>query len=439
MRGKEREPGWSLAHPEGKLHAHGPHAATAERVLMPQPYNAPGILFPRLMNTLVSGVDRALGRTRAEAYPLCIHLEVNDFCNLKCPYCPRENPAIPKNTGNLPMEIIERLRPWMRFANFVGLAGNGEPFLHPQIMQIFRAVAECGATPSALTNGTRLRQEFIEELPTLGPSILMVSVDGGVKETFERWRRGADFDQVRESLFALRRERERRKTPFPIVNFITCLMKENLGETEQIVDLAARAGAAVVVFQTLFPYVRDYDWLRIKDLREADEAVERARRRAAPLGIRVEYHPMSYDLEFREGASGENRVGTLERLEALREAGVNPNEAQGEDFRVVSRARNEPDNGAGPYYTCSHLWTQMHVTLTGDVRFCCFWTGRVAGNILAEPPGAIWNSPRWRRVREALTRGEKPECCQGCHMLQRHNAPDLWRSTYSHLRDLTGR
>jgi MoaA/NifB/PqqE/SkfB family radical SAM enzyme len=140
------------------------------------------------------------------------------------------------------MEIIERLRPWMRFANFVGLAGNGEPFLHPQIMQIFRAVAECGATPSALTNGTRLRQEFIEELPTLGPSILMVSVDGGVKELSSAGAAGRISTRCARAFSPCGANANAAKTPFPIVNFITCLMKENLGETEQIVDLAARAG-----------------------------------------------------------------------------------------------------------------------------------------------------------------------------------------------------
>lgn len=430
--------------------------------------------YRRIWNTLVSGIDKTLGRTRVAARPLRIHIEVNDYCNLKCPYCPRENPLIPKDTGNIPLEAIERLEPWIRRANYVGLAGNGEPFMHPKIMEILRIVTRAGAVPSVITNGTRFRPAYIEELPTLGPLLLMISVDGGTKATFERWRRGADFDKVRESLRALKVRREQLGTPYPVVNFIVCLMQENIGETEQIVDVAAEAGAAVIVFQTMYPYVKELEYLRVLDLSRVDEAVEKARRRAAAHGIRIDYTPMSFDIDYREGTTSDPSVGTVGNLEkrhfeetrraeeAKRQKpeaeGKTPGEAcessgmcavpgrpgdAGGDASIVaperrpSRMETPPARSAnGAVYHCENIWHQMHVTLKGDVRPCCFWTDGVVGNIADAPLESLWNGPEWDRIRGAIHSGLKPISCKGCHWLVRHDKKKIWRDTWTEIRNL---
>jgi len=434
----------------------------------------------RIWNTLLSGLDKSRGRSRVAARPLRIHIEVNDYCNLKCPYCPRENPLIPKDTGNLPLEMVERLEPWMRRANYVGLAGNGEPFMHPRIMDILRIVTGAGAVPSVLTNGTRFKPAYVEELPTLGPMLLMISIDGGTKETFEKWRKGADFDKVREALRALKASRERHNVPYPLVNFIVCLMKENIHETEEIIDVAAEAGAAVVVFQTMYPYVKELDYLRVLDLKRVEEAVNKARARAARLGIRVDYTPMSFDIEYREGTSNDPTVGSIRRIEeqhqeALKKAaeegsepvaneearrtgndedndgapavctvpgrpegaaddGGNGNGSGGRADPTAWRRRGEKSNGVT--YHCENIWHQMHVALTGDVRACCFWTEGTMGNIGRDRLEDLWNGPEWDAVRGAIHEGRKPPPCKGCHWLVRHDKRKIWHDTFKEIRDL---
>ncbi len=400
--------------------------------------------YRRLWNTFVSGIDKTLGRSRVAARPLRIHIEVNDFCNLKCPYCPRENPHIPKNTGNIPVETVRKLEPWMRYANYVGLAGNGEPFLHPQILEILRIVTGAGAVPSVITNGTRFRPAMIEELPTLGPMLLQISVDGGTKETFEKWRRGADFDQVRSSLIALKESRERHRSPYPVINFIVCLMKENVDETELIVDLAAETGTSVIVFQTMFPYVKELEYLRVKDLKVIDEAVEKARRRAAGRGIRIDYVPMSFDLDYREGVSTDPTVGSIRRLEeqyleTLSREPATDDAADSPKVCPSSPAPPEPiaaPNGRRAVYHCENIWHQMHVTLQGDVKHCCFWTEGIVGNINHDRLEDLWNGPAWDAVRGAIHSGHKPPPCQGCHWLVRRDRKKIWRDTVKELRDL---
>ena len=422
--------------------------------------------FPRLFNTLISGLDKILARRRLRGLPLRIHIEVNDYCNLRCPYCPRENPAIPKNTGNIPVETIEKLKPWLRRANYVGLAGNGEPFLHPQILDILSIITEAGAVPSVITNGTRIRGDLPEKLARMGPMLLYISMDGGRKETFERWRRGADFDEVMANLRALKEAKSRAGSPYPVVNFNVCLMKENIEETELIVERAAEIGAAQVMFQTMFPYVKSLEELRIEDLGKADAAIEKARRKAAPLGIKIEYLPMSYDLDYRDGTAAENKIGSIEDLERGYRAGTKRTaenkaikEAEkglaGEEERRTERdlerkmeieRENEkrmdaaPESASAPGdrtpYYCRNVWQQLHVTLKGEVRFCCFWTGPAVGNILEAPLETLWNGPAWDHLRGSLSKGIKPIPCQGCHLLEHYSRRKILRETWAEWLDL---
>src|SRR5690606_27904426 len=126
--------------------------------------------YRRMWNTVLSTGDKLLGNERVWARPLRIHLEVNDFCNLKCPHCPRENPMIPKNTGHIPVEAVRNLEPWFRRATYVGLAGNGEPFLHPDIIEILGIVTAAGATPSVISNATLWKKlNMIDQTAGLGP------------------------------------------------------------------------------------------------------------------------------------------------------------------------------------------------------------------------------------------------------------------------------
>jgi MoaA/NifB/PqqE/SkfB family radical SAM enzyme len=376
--------------------------------------------YSRLWNTLLSTVDKIAGNSRVMAKPLRIHLEVNDFCNLRCPHCPRENPDIPKNTGHIPVEAVRRLAPWFRQANYVGLAGNGEPFLHPDIFEILQIVTAEGATPSVISNATLWKKrDLIEPLASLRrPMLLMVSVDGGTKATFEKWRRNAIFEEVRENLQLLRAAKERNGTPFPVINFISCLMKDTIGEVEQIVDLAAEAGAGVIVFQNMFPYNKLMEEARVRDMDECREAIGRARRRAAPHGIRIDWLPMSVDVDERGTTGGSYGAVTSQEVE-------------------TARASTAPaTNGQPPHYHCDNIMHQIHVTVKGEIKFCCFWTEGPVGDLTKDDFGDLWNGPEWRQLRADLAAGRKPKPCQNCHNLVLHNTRRILAGGMQELRDL---
>ncbi|MCX7767017.1 MAG: radical SAM protein, partial [Candidatus Sumerlaeia bacterium] len=310
---------------------------------------------PRTLNIGKSFIDKVFRRGRLLARPLRIHLEVNDICNLRCRMCARQSDAFPKNRGEMSMKVVERLQPWFRYASYVGLAGNGEPFLHSQIVNILRLINSAGAIPSVVTNATLLNDSLIDALLDLKMLILVVSIDGASQESFEFIRQGASFHSVIENLELLNRRKQQLGKTFPVVNFIVCVMRQNLGELSKLVELAHRMGASLVILQNLLPY---NDWAResiVRDKKLLDQAVLTAQQIGAKLNVKVEYVPLGVPL--------------------------------------VQRSPEVPDFRSG--YYCDFLWQQLHVEVDGTVRFCCFWTQGSNGNLLSTSPDDLWNSDRF--------------------------------------------
>lgn len=375
----------------------------------------------RLWNTLLNAADKLAARERVLARPMAIHIEVSDFCNLKCPHCPREDPGSLKNSGHIPLEAIERLRPWLRRASWVGLTGNGEPFLHPEIMRIIDTVLECGAAPSLISNATLWKRlGVVEKLAGKGPMLLNVSVDGGTKKTFEKWRLNANFDEVRDNLRSLREAKQAIGSPFPLLTFVTCLMRENIDEVEQIVDIGAEAGAASILFQNMLPYNDRLKDEMVTDYQRSADAIAKARHRAAQHGIRVDWLPFTFDVDVRGTVGGSHGEFTAEAAEAGH-ASVHAN-----------------GNGRKSYH-CDYVWNRMHVTVTGDIKFCCFWKDGATGNVLRDDPGAIWNGPEWVKLRRDIADGIKPRSCENCHNLVERDAKGMMRASWKEVKDLARR
>ena len=351
----------------------------------------------RSINVSTSLVDKIVRRSRVGARPLRIHLEVNDVCNLDCLMCARRSNRFPKNRGEMPTQVVTRLKPWFKFSEYVGLAGNGEPFLHRRIMDILQSIVDIGSVPSVVTNATLLDEQRIDVLLSLGPVILVCSIDGARKETYEFIRKGAHFEHVIDNLKLLKSKKEERCAVYPIVNFIVCVMKQNVDELSELVGLAHDVGAPLVLAQNILPY---NDWARenmITDQRAVELSVARAQETAQKLGIGFQYIPMGTPLD---------------------------------------KATTENLTQSGKGFYCDFLWQQLHVEVDGNVRYCCFWTEGDTGNLMEKSPAEIWNSKGFVEVREKLRRGIVPADCRECHMRVRHDPKKIAASSFHQLKHI---
>ena len=90
------------------------------------------------------------------------------------------------------------------------------------------------------TNGLLLTEDMSERLIRAGLDHLTISIDGATKETYKATR-GAKLETLLENLRGLQRAKERLGSRYPRIMFKSVLMKQNLHELPELVDLADMA------------------------------------------------------------------------------------------------------------------------------------------------------------------------------------------------------
>lgn len=137
---------------------------------------------------------------------------------------------------------------------FVGL---GEPLLHPNFLEMVRMVRERGLGVNFATNGTLLDEGYAKELVNLQVTKVSVSMDGATKETYERIRRSASFDEVVENVKRLVEARRSLKSKHPLIRLDMVGMKQNFLELPLLVELASELGADGVNLINLMPLSKE--------------------------------------------------------------------------------------------------------------------------------------------------------------------------------------
>lgn len=155
-------------------------------------------------------------RTRVHGLPVEYIVETTAKCNLYCPMCPREIYRQPKE--DMTDEVFERLvAEAAPAAEHMMLIGLGEPLLDPKIFDRIEYCARHGIATLLSTNGTLLDEEAAARLLASPLDHITLSFDGATRETFEYYRKGARFEQVRDNFVRFCRMKHERRAPVQIV------------------------------------------------------------------------------------------------------------------------------------------------------------------------------------------------------------------------------
>ena len=128
-------------------------------------------------------VQRFKKRLRqGQVFPPFLYVSIINSCNLRCTGCWVDVAAPQKRIS---------LEDWNRLVNnakahgnhFFGILG-GEPFLHPELMQMLAAHPDCYF--QIFTNGQPITDEVAKELRRLGNATVLISVEGGEIESDRR-------------------------------------------------------------------------------------------------------------------------------------------------------------------------------------------------------------------------------------------------------------
>lgn len=167
-----------------------------------------------------------------------LQIEPTMLCNLRCVMCPwhemRSKDAI------MAWETFLRIIPSLKRTKEVDLTGGGEPLLHPRLVEMVGLAKEQGCRVGFSTNATLLKEEAARDLIENGLDWIAYSIEGVTAETYEGIRRGASWREVlanMETFSAMRMEMGGR-APFTMVFFV--MMKENVHEVPELVELCLR-------------------------------------------------------------------------------------------------------------------------------------------------------------------------------------------------------
>src|SRR6059036_2778935 len=120
---------------------------------------------------------------RGEYFPPVLYLSIINSCNLRCQGCwvdVEEKDAIDLDTLNRTVTDAKR-----HGNAFFGILG-GEPFMHPQLLELLAAHPDCYF--QLFTNGQFITEKVAAELRRLGNATPLISIEG--REIVSDERRG---------------------------------------------------------------------------------------------------------------------------------------------------------------------------------------------------------------------------------------------------------
>lgn len=312
----------------------------------------------KLFNLFLVTLSKKLKLTRVKGYPLTIMVEPTNICNLKCPLCP---------TG---AGLIKRVKGFMSFANFKKIIDEaedyiihlrlwnwGEPLLNKEIFKMISYTKRKKIFVNLSTNSNFLDKEIAEKLIKSNLDELIISLDGASEETYNKYRKGGDFNQIIEAIkFLVKRKKElNKKNPYIKLQFI--IMRHNEHEIDKIKLLAKQIDVDEIAFKT----VGIMDYSNKEDIRK--------------------YLPTNK--KYSRYILDKNQVLSKKRINNW----------------------------------CDFLWEEMIINWDGSVVPCCFDMNNlhVLGNVFERNIKEMWNNQYYTNFRKKILENKKGILlCKNC-------------------------
>lgn len=248
---------------------------------------------PHLENKLLNDFEIKCGKDKLLSYPTFIGLNMTSICNAKCTFCSYA-PNVQKHKDILKLDDLKKMT-WLKYVSRLAVWGGiGDSLVNPEFLMCYRHLKtnypHLDITFS--TNGIKMTKEICEEFAG-HLADYNVSLNAAISGTWEKLMKSRGFDNVLETFEYLAKLKKDRKTNKPFLSVSMVLVKENLHEAVDFVNLAHKIGAEKVTFVhyvsstlvgkreleiTESPYF-------MKD--ECDKVLNEAAKRADKLGLQI--------------------------------------------------------------------------------------------------------------------------------------------------------
>jgi len=182
-------------------------------------------------------------KSSVSAKPAALSIEPTNSCNLHCPECLTGNKKLTRKKGNiLPNDFNQIIDQSYRELCYLLLYFQGEPFLHPQFVDFIRYAKSKGIFVASSTNGHFFSETNVKKLVLSKLDFLTISLDGVTSESYQKYRKGGDFNQVISGIKTLVKIKNKLKINYPLIELQFIVFKHNEGEIKRFKELGKELG-----------------------------------------------------------------------------------------------------------------------------------------------------------------------------------------------------
>ena len=204
----------------------------------------PGLMSAK-HNEALALAEFEAGVLEVRSTPKLLTLETSSRCNLRCVMCPQAIDAVDR-PKHMDAHLMADLEKFIRQSERIQLHGIGEPLASPAFWDSLKFIPEeCDA--SINTNLTVLDDRRLNKLIASQLKVINVSLDAARAETYQKIR-GFSFEEVIGNIRRFVEARRVSGKKFPLLYMNMTLMRSNIEEILEFIELAAGMGADSVHF-----------------------------------------------------------------------------------------------------------------------------------------------------------------------------------------------
>ncbi len=169
-------------------------------------------------------------RTRV---PTHVDIELSSFCNLRCTMCPHGDDGQDIQKGLIDYDVaLKVIRECEEFGvSSLKFSGRGEMLLHPRFEEIVASAKSAGILDVMFnTNGLLLTPERARSVMDSGVDLIIISIDGATRETYEKIRVDGDYDTLLRNIEFIIDYRKTSRRTKPLIRLQFVKMKDNIHE-----------------------------------------------------------------------------------------------------------------------------------------------------------------------------------------------------------------
>jgi len=317
-----------------------------------------------------------------ESKPQRIVIEATNRCNLRCRMCGQSH----RHFAGVDMsfENFNKTGPFWATAYDISLFGWGEPLLNPHLGTFFDLLSKHQARIFILTNAMLLTDNLIDRFIGGGLSFLNFSVDGATPETYNKIRRGADFETVIANIGKVVAAKKRAGSSVPYLRMVFVGMKQNIEEFPGFVELAAELGMNEAKMVHMIAYGREMqDQILFHHKELTNRILDEAEARAQAVSIKLTI-PDRFNLD-NSGQKGPLKL---------------------------------------KHKFCPRPWEELFVQSDGKIRLCML-SKEIMGDLSKESVEEIWNNEKFQYVRRMVNSKTPPSTCAHCPQYKEMNVNDI--------------